>query len=257
MTLKKFAGLAAIAGLVSLVASPPLQAQLTQRWTYIANSAGQAVTTALYGSIRAFSVVLIDPATNAPVAYVSDTRAAGNSNATTMRTVEATDSQLSDGVGPTSASAATAGSTGSLNAKLRFLTQTAADALTALQAIDDDQTGGSGCSITSAASTNATNCKASAGRIMAMGVINTTTTTYYLRIYNLAASPTCSSATGFVQTWPIPPGGAAGQAGGLTISFGSAGRAYATGIGYCLTGGSSSTDNTNAATGVFGEIVYK
>jgi hypothetical protein len=32
---------------------------------------------------------------------------------------------------------------------------------------------------------------------------------------------------------------------------------YATGIAFCLTGGSSSTDNTNAAVGIFGVIKYK
>ncbi len=47
---------------------------------------------------------------------------AGNTSAQTLRVIEATDSQLSAGVGATSDSAATAGSTGSVNAKLRFLT---------------------------------------------------------------------------------------------------------------------------------------
>jgi hypothetical protein len=35
------------------------------------------------------------------------------------------------------------------------------------------------------------------------------------------------------------------------------GATYGTGIGFCLTGGGGSTDNTNAATGVYITIGYK
>jgi hypothetical protein len=34
-------------------------------------------------------------------------------------------------------------------------------------------------------------------------------------------------------------------------------QSFTTGIGFCLTGGGSSTDNTNAATGVYVTILYK
>jgi len=112
------------------------------------------------------------------------------------------------------------------------------------------------CTLASAASTNATNCKASAGNIYGFRFVNTTTTIYYLRMYNLTTSPTCSSATGFIESIPIPPAGAAGQAGGI-VSMEPLGEGYGTGIAFCFTGGSSSTDNTNAATGVFGTILYK
>lgn len=112
------------------------------------------------------------------------------------------------------------------------------------------------CIITSAASTNATNCKASPGNWYGYDLINTTTTTYYLRLYNLATSPTCSSATGFIRSIPIPPASAAGGAGGA-IRIALLPIAYSTGIAFCLTGGAASTDNTNAATGVFGALVLK
>jgi hypothetical protein len=114
-----------------------------------------------------------------------------------------------------------------------------------------------GCTIhyaTSAASTNATNVKASAGTLCGGTVINTTATLYYLRFYNLASSPTCSSSTGFVATFPIP---ASTSGNGTVIDFGTFGAALGTGIGYCLTGGGSSTDNTNAATGVYINLGYK
>jgi hypothetical protein len=112
------------------------------------------------------------------------------------------------------------------------------------------------CNILSAASTNATNCKGSAGNFYGYEIYNTTTTTYYLRLYNTATAPTCSSATGFIRSIPIVPAGASGQVGGQ-ISNQQYPVNYSTGISYCITGGSSSTDNTNAATGIFGEIRYK
>jgi hypothetical protein len=109
---------------------------------------------------------------------------------------------------------------------------------------------------TSAASTNATNVKASAGNLYSISAINTTTTIFYLRLYNLSSAPTCSSATGFVETIPVPPASAAGNAGGFVRSL-AVPQAYGTGIGFCITGGGSSTDNTNAATGVYVTIGYK
>lgn len=114
--------------------------------------------------------------------------------------------------------------------------------------------GTSTCYITSAASTNSTNCKGSAGNVYEYHVTNTTTTNYFLRIYNASAAPTCSSATGFVET--IPALGAAAN-GGINGRLNGVPQAFSTGIGFCLTGGGSSTDNTNAATGVYVTILYK
>lgn len=116
-------------------------------------------------------------------------------------------------------------------------------------------TGGvSTCYLSSAASTNSTSCKASAGQLYNVRVINTTSTIYYLRLYNSSSAPTCSSATGFVESIPIPHGSGAGAgvANSLTI-----GQTFGTGLGFCLTGGGGSTDNTNAATGVYISLLYK
>jgi hypothetical protein len=112
------------------------------------------------------------------------------------------------------------------------------------------------CVILSAASTNSTNCKGSAGNFYGYEIYNTTTTVYYLRLYNASGTPTCSSATGFIRSIPVPPAAAAGGVGGA-VSYPIYGVNYATGIAFCLTGGSSSTDNTNAAVGIFGVIKYK
>lgn len=114
--------------------------------------------------------------------------------------------------------------------------------------------GTSTCYVTSAASTNSTNCKASAGNLYEIHVTNTTTTNYFLRVYNASSAPTCSSATGFVET--VPALGAAAN-GGVNGRINTPPQAYTTGIGFCLTGGGSSTDNTNAATGVYVTLLYK
>lgn len=112
------------------------------------------------------------------------------------------------------------------------------------------------CPIVSAASNNATSCKATPGNLYGFELYNTTTTVYYLKLYNLAASPTCSSATGFIRSIPFPPASTAGQVGGVARPLPMPVN-YATGIAYCITGGSSSTDNSNAATGLLGTLIYK
>lgn len=111
----------------------------------------------------------------------------------------------------------------------------------------------SSCVVQSAASTNATNCKNAAGNIYGIQAINTTATIYYLRLYNLSSSPTCSSSTGFIRTLPVP----ASTTGAGFMANETVGEAFGTGIGFCITGGGSSTDNTNAATGVYVTILYK
>jgi hypothetical protein len=56
------------------------------------------------------------------------------------------------------------------------------------------------------------------------------------------------------MTIPVP----ASTTGAGIVALDSAhGFTFGTGIGFCLTGGPSSTDNTNAATGVFINLGYK
>jgi hypothetical protein len=105
----------------------------------------------------------------------------------------------------------------------------------------------------SAASTNSTNVKASAGTVYNIVALNTSATLAYLRLYNASSAPTCSSATGVVHDYPVP---ANASGAGLVIPF-PTGEAYSTGIGFCLTGGGTDTDATNAPTGVYVEISYK
>lgn len=108
------------------------------------------------------------------------------------------------------------------------------------------------CYATSAASNNSTNCKGSAGNLYAISAINTTSTIYYLRLYNTASAPTCSSATGFVETIPVLVNTTPGNVRSLSVPQG-----FSTGISFCLTAGGGSTDNTNAATGVYLTLLYK
>jgi hypothetical protein len=112
------------------------------------------------------------------------------------------------------------------------------------------------CAIVSTATTNSTNCKGSVANFYGIDVYNTTTTTYYLRMYNTASAPTCSSATGFVRSFPIPPASASGQTGGV-VRITDVAVGYGMGLSYCLTAGGSSTDNTAAATGIYGAISFK
>jgi hypothetical protein len=107
--------------------------------------------------------------------------------------------------------------------------------------------------VAATASTNAANVKASAGTVYHIAASNLTSTVYYLRMYNLATSPTCSSSTGFIETIPIPASTAVGGRERETVI----GQAFTTGVAYCITGGPNNNDNTNAAVGVYVTIIYK
>lgn len=119
-------------------------------------------------------------------------------------------------------------------------------------------TAGQGCtpyhlSGGTAASTNSTSVKAAAaGTVCRWTLINTNASTIgYLKVYDSAAAPTCSSATGLKHVYPI----LAGPGGVQTID--AMGEAYVSGIGFCVTGGGGNTDNSNAATGIYIEGSYK
>jgi hypothetical protein len=106
----------------------------------------------------------------------------------------------------------------------------------------------------SAASTNATSIKGSAGTLCHLTVISTSATLAYLRLYDSASAPTCSSATGAKHSYPVP---ASNTGAGVAIPLGPFGEAYANGIGFCLTGGGADTDNTSAPIGVFVNASFK
>lgn len=108
--------------------------------------------------------------------------------------------------------------------------------------------------LSTAASTNATSVKSSAGLLCGGRVLNTTYTTYCLRLYNLASPPTPSSASGWLLSVAIAPslGGA-----GTPVDFGPFGASFSTGIAYVVTGGCTSTDATSAAAGLYVTLGFK
>ena len=193
-----------------------------------------------------------------------------------LTTIDTDTGNIASGVGATSDAAVAAGDAGSVTAQLRRLTTDLASVKTAVELLDDaisgtklrammvDSSGneiviptaGLIHNIVSAASTNATNVVAGAATAYHISLRNTTTTAYSFRLYNTVGAPTCSSATGYVTTVIAPPASAAGQVGGSETPL-NIGAAFPTGLSYCITGGPTSTDNTNAAVGVYGFIMYK
>jgi len=98
----------------------------------------------------------------------------------------------------------------------------------------------------SAASTNSTSIKTSAGLLCKIVAVNTTATVYFLKFYDTASAPACASGT-VVATYAVP---ASTGADGVAVPLGPYGESYPNGIGMCLTGGINDNDNTSAAPGV-------
>lgn len=105
------------------------------------------------------------------------------------------------------------------------------------------------------ASTNATLISTGAHTLYSLTVTGLNATAGYVRIYDLAGAPTCSSSTGAVHTYPVI--GSATQQGGMIIPLPSQGELYANGIGFCATGGSADNDNTSGPSGIVINASYK
>lgn len=93
----------------------------------------------------------------------------------------------------------------------------------------------------SAASTNATSLKASAGRVYAVQAYNSTSTVKYLKLYDKASSPTVGTDTPF-KTLALPPVAAAAYDWPVGLYLG-------TGIAFALTGSVADSDTTALASG--------
>lgn len=177
---------------------------------------------------------------------------AGNTGTGSHRVTEATDSQLSAGVGATGDSAATAGSTGSLTAKLRLMTSqldtistNVASLLTSSQLVDDDQTGASMHHRVSVGTTEDEHeIKGSAGRLFSIHVTNTNAAARYLRCANQVIGSTTPGTTTVWFGMAIP---AATTGAGFTTTFGPAGVAFSTGLTCWLVTGAAETDVAEVA----------
>jgi hypothetical protein len=98
----------------------------------------------------------------------------------------------------------------------------------------------------SLATNNATLVKTGRTRIKILLPINTTSTVYYLHLYNLAVAPTCGTSA---VAWTVPVPQATGAGAGAVIPIPD-GLQFPLGLGFCLTGGIADNDNTSAAAGV-------
>jgi hypothetical protein len=89
--------------------------------------------------------------------------------------------------------------------------------------------------VNSAATTNATSTKSSAGTVWNVHVSNINAAVRYLKLYNKASAPTVGTDVP-VLTLPLPIGGVA------TLNLGSNGLRFTTGIAWALTTGSADSD---------------
>jgi hypothetical protein len=99
-----------------------------------------------------------------------------------------------------------------------------------------------------AASTNALNVKAAAGRVYGWHFANLTASWRYVKLHDSAATPTAGA--GVYMTIPIPPNGQVSQSFPMGIAF-------ATGIGRTIVTGAADADATAvAANDVVGELIF-
>jgi hypothetical protein len=96
--------------------------------------------------------------------------------------------------------------------------------------------------LVSAAGTNATSVKASAGTIGTCVLTNTTASVKFVKVFNKASAPTMGTDTPVIQ-FPISANST------LDVSSSFAGLRLSTGIALATTGGSALLDNTSVAAG--------
>lgn len=100
----------------------------------------------------------------------------------------------------------------------------------------------SASNVVSAATTNATSIKATAGTLYAVGISNVTAATIYVKFYNKASAPTVGTDVP-VLTLPVT----AGQ--NIVPEFGRLGLRFATGIAMAITAAAAATDTTVVTAG--------
>lgn len=109
--------------------------------------------------------------------------------------------------------------------------------------------GGTQVQVISAATTNSTSVKASAGTLYDLTAFNTNATTAFLKFYNKVTAPTCNSDT-VIGTYPLVQN--------IPLVMPSwIGKAFSLGIGLCITALIGATDNTAATTGIAVSLTYK
>lgn len=94
--------------------------------------------------------------------------------------------------------------------------------------------------ILSAATTNATSVKATAGQVYVIHISNHAAAARFVKLYDMAAAPTVGTSVP-VETYGVP----AGQT--FRVDFGNLGNPFAAGIGVAITGAAADTDTTVTA----------
>lgn len=95
--------------------------------------------------------------------------------------------------------------------------------------------GASATHIVSAATTNATLVKSTAGKVLGWYFANTTAAWVYVKLHNQATAPT--AGTGVIRTIAVPPNG-------ISQFFSEGGVTFSVGIGMTVVGGAADSDNT-------------
>ena len=103
--------------------------------------------------------------------------------------------------------------------------------------------------LTTAATTNGTSLKTTAGNIYALTVSNVTASTIYLKLYNKATAPTVGTDVP-LMTIPVAANSF------VTYEFGRLGARFATGIAYAVTGAITTADTTAVLAGSLITIDY-
>jgi hypothetical protein len=101
---------------------------------------------------------------------------------------------------------------------------------------------GTGRLPSSAATTNATSVKATAGTLYSVVAYNTTAAVIYVKIYNTAGAPVVGTDTPRL-TLVVPPNGT------LDFNVGGRGAAFSTGISFATTTGAADADATAVGAG--------
>lgn len=96
--------------------------------------------------------------------------------------------------------------------------------------------------LTSAATTNATSVKGTAGSLFEISADNETAALKYLKLYNKATAPTVGTDVP-ILTIPIPINGS------IQVPFGAIGKRFSTGIAYAITNLQAVADTTAVAAG--------
>lgn len=108
--------------------------------------------------------------------------------------------------------------------------------------------GASTTHLVSAANTNSTLVKNTAGKVLGWYFANTTAAWVYVKLHNQATAPT--AGTGVIRTIAVPPNG-------VSQFFSEGGATFTTGIGMTVVGGAADSDTTSVtAAALVGDLVW-